>query len=181
MRKRVALSDAPVIAGAAPPPVVAPPVVPVPPVVPPPPVPGFWMTTLESNTAVTRVGTRRSNVQAGPADGQPRQPAKCEPGLGTAVSVTRVPTSNLAVHVLPQLTPTGSVTTAPAPVPSLSTATAIGLPNTRIAVPRLAEEPTETILPSGCSTASLELSAPGMPIAPSPSNVGSGTPASVSR
>ena len=47
----------------------------------------------------------------------PLQPVKTEVAFGVAVSVTVEPLAN-SVQVAPQLTPTGSVVTAPPPVPA---------------------------------------------------------------
>jgi hypothetical protein len=51
----------------------------------------------------------------------PVQPAKPEPELAAAVSVTRVPLEYVALHVAPQLTPPTSDVTVPAPVPVVAT------------------------------------------------------------
>jgi hypothetical protein len=47
----------------------------------------------------------------------PDQPAKVEPVLGAAVSVTAVPLAKLALQVAPQLMPAGLLVTVPAPEP----------------------------------------------------------------
>ena len=51
----------------------------------------------------------------------PDQPAKREPELGVAVSVTDVPELKLTLHVLPQLMPLGLLVTVPLPVPLIDT------------------------------------------------------------
>src|SRR5438034_679532 len=51
----------------------------------------------------------------------PLQPVKVEPAAGVAVSVTTVPLAKLAVHVAPQVIPTGELVTVPLPVPALLT------------------------------------------------------------
>src|SRR5437667_5568961 len=54
----------------------------------------------------------------------PLQPVKVEPAAGVAVSVTTVPLAKLAVHVAPQVIPTGELVTVPLPVPALLTVSA---------------------------------------------------------
>src|SRR5215471_15709798 len=56
-----------------------------------------------------------------PLHPSPLQPVKREPLSGVAVSVTLVPWSKAALHVLPQLIPTGLLVTVPLPVPALLT------------------------------------------------------------
>ena len=53
----------------------------------------------------------------------PPQPAKDEPFIAAAVSVTLVPRANDAAHVLPQLIPEGFDVTVPEPDPILVTVT----------------------------------------------------------
>ena len=47
----------------------------------------------------------------------PLQPVKVEPAAGVAVKVTAVPLANGAVHVGPQVIPTGALVTLPLPAP----------------------------------------------------------------
>src|SRR5207249_4073633 len=57
-----------------------------------------------------------------PKQPPPLQPVKIEPLAGVAVSVTKVPLSNEAEQVAPQLIPAGFEVTVPLPVPALLTA-----------------------------------------------------------
>src|SRR5207249_4723266 len=57
-----------------------------------------------------------------PKQPPPLQPVKIEPLAGVAVSVTKVPLSNEAEQVAPQLIPAGFEVTVPRPVPALVTA-----------------------------------------------------------
>jgi hypothetical protein len=49
----------------------------------------------------------------------PDHPANLEPGLAAAFSVTDVPSANVPLHVLPQLTLAGLMATVPAPSPAV--------------------------------------------------------------
>jgi hypothetical protein len=51
----------------------------------------------------------------------PLHPANTEPIAGVGVSVTTIPLSNLALHVIPQLIPLGVDVTVPLPVPAPAT------------------------------------------------------------
>jgi hypothetical protein len=51
----------------------------------------------------------------------PDQPAKIDPALGVAVSMTSVPDANEALQAEPQLMPAGLLVTGPLPVPALPT------------------------------------------------------------
>src|SRR5437773_7101489 len=73
--------------------------------------------------AVTVVAAFRVTEQVPvPEQPPPLQPAKVEPLADVAVSVTKVPLSNVAEQVAPQLIPAGFEVTAPLPVPALLTA-----------------------------------------------------------
>jgi hypothetical protein len=74
------------------------------------------------NVAVTEVLAVRFTVQAAMPLQAPDQPAKVEPELGAAVSVTDVPLAKPALHVVPQLIPEGSLVMVPVPVPASCTA-----------------------------------------------------------
>src|SRR5438093_12057311 len=52
----------------------------------------------------------------------PLQPLNTDPLAGVAVSVTGVPPANDALHVAPQLIPTGLLATVPLPLPAFVTA-----------------------------------------------------------
>jgi len=52
-----------------------------------------------------------------PEHSPPDHPVNVEPDAGVAVSTTWVPSSNWAVHVLPQLIPLGELVTVPEPDP----------------------------------------------------------------
>jgi hypothetical protein len=51
----------------------------------------------------------------------PDQPVNMEPVLGVAVSVMGVPLAKLALHVVPQSIPAGSLVTVPVPAPASCT------------------------------------------------------------
>ena len=51
----------------------------------------------------------------------PAQRSKTDPGVGAAVSVTRLWKSKVALHVVPQLIPGGSEVTVPVPFPRVNT------------------------------------------------------------
>src|SRR2546425_8145241 len=53
-----------------------------------------------------------------PLQPPPLQPVKVEPAAGVALKVTTVPLAKLAVHVAPQVMPTGLLVTVPEPVPA---------------------------------------------------------------
>src|ERR1700755_2283883 len=70
--------------------------------------------------AVTDAAAFREMVQVAPLPLQaPDHPTNMEPGLGAAFSVTDVPSANVPLHVLPQLTLAGLMATVPAPVPAV--------------------------------------------------------------
>src|SRR5204863_412582 len=76
----------------------------------------------------------------------PLQPLKVEPAAGVAVSVTAVPLAKLAVHVAPQVIPTGELVTVPLPVPALLTVSA-KLGRLKVAVTVVAAESVSTQAP----------------------------------
>src|SRR5512146_2434242 len=63
----------------------------------------------------------RAMVQAPVPVQGPLHPPKADPLEGTASRVTEVPPANEAVHVVPQLMPTGLLVTVPVPVPEVVT------------------------------------------------------------
>ena len=63
----------------------------------------------------------------------PDQPAKVDPLVGVAVSVTDVPEVKLAVQEKPQLIPLGLLVTVPLPVPDFETLT-LNVTNVNVAV-----------------------------------------------
>lgn len=70
------------------------------------------------------------------------QPAKLDPVVGVAVSVTLVPLVKLPLHVAPQLMPTGLLVMVPLPLPKGATvsgnvATLLVKPNTSTGAARL--------------------------------------------
>ena len=73
------------------------------------------------NVAVTEVAAVRVTAQVLVPLQAPDQPAKVEPVLGAAVSVTDVPKPKVALHVVPQLMPVGLLVTVPVPVPAFCT------------------------------------------------------------
>jgi hypothetical protein len=75
------------------------------------------------NVAVTAAGATTFMEHVPVPVHPPDHPANVEPELGVAVSVTVVPLAKLALHVVPQLMPEGSLVTAPAPVPLFVTVT----------------------------------------------------------
>src|SRR5207249_10556486 len=77
--------------------------------------------------AVTVVAAFRVTEQVPvPVQPPPLQPAKVEPLADVAVSVTKLPPSNVAEQVAPQLIPAGFEVTVPLPVPSRITERVIG-------------------------------------------------------
>src|SRR5207244_4111949 len=85
---------------------------------------------------VTVVAAESVSTQAPvPEHPPPLQPLKVEPAAGVAVSVTAVPLAKLAVHVAPQVIPTGELVTVPLPVPALLTVSAkLGRPKVAVTV-----------------------------------------------
>ena len=73
------------------------------------------------NVAVTDCAALIVTVQVPVPLHAPPQPAKLEPEVAEAVSVTLVPCVKLAVQVVPQLIPAGLELTVPAPLPFLVT------------------------------------------------------------
>ena len=69
------------------------------------------------NVAVTDVAAETVTEQVPVPVQAPDHPAKVEPALGVAVSVTVVPLANPAEQVEPQLIPAGELVTEPVPVP----------------------------------------------------------------
>lgn len=70
--------------------------------------------------AVTDVAAFRETLQVAPEPLQaPDHPANMEPGLAAAFSVTDVPSLNVPLHVLPQLTLAGLMATVPTPSPAV--------------------------------------------------------------
>jgi len=70
--------------------------------------------------AVTDVAAFKEMLQLGLMPLQPPDhPTNLEPGLAAAFSVTDVPSLNVPVHVLPQLTLAGLMATVPAPSPAV--------------------------------------------------------------
>jgi len=97
--------------------------------------------------AVTVVAAESVTVQAPvPEHPPPLQPVKVEPAAGAAVSVTAVPLAKLAVHVAPQVIPTGELVTVPLPVPALLTVSA-KLGRLKVAVTVVAAESVSTQAP----------------------------------
>jgi hypothetical protein len=89
--------------------------------VPAPPPAGVTVTArCRTNVAVTAWSDVIDTVH-GSLVQSPDHPAKRLPGSGVAVSVTWVPSSNAASHVVPQSIPGGTLATVPAPPPSLET------------------------------------------------------------
>lgn len=75
-----------------------------------------------SNSALTSVSVPRVRWQNRlPEQPPPDQPAKAEPGAGTAVRVTSEPALYSAAQASPQSIPEGSEVTAPSPEPALAT------------------------------------------------------------
>ena len=73
-------------------------------------------------TAATWVATVPSvRLQAPVPEQAPVQPAKTEPPVGAASSVTALPLLKLKVHVVPQFMPAGTLVTEPLPVPANAT------------------------------------------------------------
>jgi hypothetical protein len=73
------------------------------------------------NVAVTDFTVSIVTKQVPVPEQTPDQPAKVDPLLGVAVSVTWVPLVKLAEQVAPQLTPAGFDVTVPVPVPVFDT------------------------------------------------------------
>jgi hypothetical protein len=68
--------------------------------------------------AVTDVFTLIVTLQVVVPLHAPPHPAKVEPPVGVAVSVTSVPSSNVPTHCEPQLMPAGELVTVPVPLPA---------------------------------------------------------------
>jgi hypothetical protein len=77
------------------------------------------MVTIEK-VAATLLSAFITREQEAPVQA-PLQPVKVEPEAGVAVSVTLVPLSKSALHVVPQLIPLGNEVTVPLPFPVLLT------------------------------------------------------------
>ena len=71
--------------------------------------------------AVTEALAARLTVQVPVPVQAPDHPAKEDPVLGVAVSVTAVELEKLALHVVPQLMPAGELETVPVPAPLVAT------------------------------------------------------------
>jgi hypothetical protein len=76
---------------------------------------------LSAKLAVTLIAWEATSTQVPVPEHGASQPVKVEPVAATAVRVTCVPLSKLAVHVAPQLIPAGALVTVPVPVPALVT------------------------------------------------------------
>jgi hypothetical protein len=93
----------------------------------PVPVPAFVtvsasMATLAGlNVAVTEALAVKVIAHEPVPEHAPDQPAKVDPALGVAVSVTATPLGKLVLHVCPQLMPPGVLVTVPAPLPEACT------------------------------------------------------------
>lgn len=73
------------------------------------------------NVAVTDAAEETMMLQLPVPLHAPDQPAKVDPLLAVAVSVTDVPAVNVPLHVWPQLIPAGVLLTVPEPVPAFVT------------------------------------------------------------
>lgn len=73
------------------------------------------------NVAVTDSLAVMLTVQVAVPEHAPDQPAKEDPELAAAVSVTDAALAKLALHVWPQLMPEGALVIVPDPVPPLCT------------------------------------------------------------
>jgi hypothetical protein len=81
---------------------------------------GCW---IFENVAVAAFGASIDTVQVPVPAHAPVQPMNVECRAGVGVSVTDVPSSNCALHVLPQLIPAGELVTVPLPAPARVTDT----------------------------------------------------------
>lgn len=86
------------------------------------PVPAFVMVRLlvgaSAKVAVTDWLEVMLKLQVPVPLQDPLQPSKIDPAAGTALSVTCVPLSNIALQELPQLIPAGLLVTVPPPLPA---------------------------------------------------------------
>jgi hypothetical protein len=70
------------------------------------------------NVAVTEILAAIVTVQLPVPLHAPDHPAKVDPELGVAVSITDVPLAKLALHVCPQLMPPRLLAIVPSPAPA---------------------------------------------------------------
>jgi hypothetical protein len=71
--------------------------------------------------ASTEVLLTRVRLHGAVPEHAPVHPVKVEPALGVAVNRTDVPVGKAALHVSPQLMPSGTLVTVPVPVPEVAT------------------------------------------------------------
>jgi hypothetical protein len=94
-------------------------------VIVPVPVPVLAICTVSwvvvANVAVTETSAVGVTAHVPVPLQAPDQPVNAEPALGVAVSVMGVPLAKLALHVVPQLIPAGSLVTVPVPLPESCT------------------------------------------------------------
>jgi hypothetical protein len=77
---------------------------------------------VELNVAVTVLAAFMATVHEPVPVQAPLHPAKADPAVGVAVSVTELFAAKFAEHVPPQSMPVGEEVTVPLPVPALVTA-----------------------------------------------------------